>query len=130
MSAPTPVTVEQVIDGETWCVQLTLDVEHVIGSLAKKLRGHTHQMVLVRQLPPEHPDHIRARAELVQLLDDTLTVTLTAVQAAGVESALYYAAQEPERCEFDQRFAVAEIDGFHLCGGCAKSYDDSREASI
>lgn len=118
-----PVTVQQVVDGDTYSVQLTLAPDQIIKTLADTLIGYHGALVLVAHLAPDNPEHIRARRELVALLAGTFTVALTPEQASVVESGLYYATDEPNRCTHCRQFASVVVEGDNLCDRCARALD-------
>jgi len=88
------ITVEQITDVDVFTVQVTLDPAAIVDALAETLRGRTGNLALIRHLPADHPEHVHARAELVRLLTDVLTVTLTPAQADEVGADLYEATNE------------------------------------
>lgn len=124
-----PVTAEQVCDVDTWTVQVTLDPDWIIDALVETLKGHTAAMLLVRHLPTDHPEHIRARAELVTLLSDTFAVTLSPRQAEALEGDLYAYSTEPDRCHYCESFSVVKIEGVEMCHVHAAAADRAAEAS-
>lgn len=118
------VTVEQVVDESTYCVQVRLaPTPELVTRLCRDLDGRSGKRVLVSHLPADNPEHQRALAELMVTLADTFTVTLSPGQAGIVESALYYATGEPEKCEHDENFATVVVDGVNLCGAHANALD-------
>jgi len=118
-----PITVEQVCDVDVFVVQVTLDPAAIVDALAEILRGRTGNLALIRHLPTDHPEHVHARAELVRVLADVLTVTLTPAQADEVGADLYEATTKPEQCAYDEKFAVALIFGVPMCHGHAAAHD-------
>ena len=124
-----PITVEQVCDVDVFVVQVTLDPTAIVDALAETLRGRTGNLALIRHLPADHPEHVHARAELVRLLADVLTVTLTPAQANALDVDLWDAAQEPTRCAHDEKFAAATIEGIPMCHSHAAAFDFMVETS-
>lgn len=113
--APAPVTVAQITDVDTYTVQLTLSPDTIVKILADTLKGKTGNLVLVRHLPPDHPEHIRALRELITLLADTFTVYLTPAQAERLGGNLWEATTLPEQCGHCEAFSVTEAEGIPLC---------------
>ena len=124
-----PITVEQVTDVDVFVVQVTLDPATIIDALAETLRGRTGNLALIRHLPADHPEHVHARAELVRLLADVLTVTLTPAQADTLGADLYEATTKPEQCAYDEKYAVALIEGVPMCHVHAATFDFMVETS-
>lgn len=124
-----PITVEQVVDVDAYSVQVRLDPESLIKVLADTLIGHHGALVLVAHLSTDNPEHIRARAELVNLLAETFTVTLSPGAAAVVEQQLFYACDEPNRCFYDENFATVVVDGLNLCNDHALAKDQVEQAT-
>jgi len=125
----TPVTVEQLVDVDVFVVQVTLDPAAIIDALAETLRGRTGNLALIRHLPADHPEHVHARAELVRLLTDVLTVTLTPAQADTLGADLYEATTKPEQCCYDEKFSVTRIQGIEMCHVHAAAFDFMVETS-
>ena len=125
----TPVTVEQLVDVDVFVVQVTLDPAAIIDALAETLRGRTGNLALIRHLPADHPEHVHARAELVRLLTDVLTVTLTPAQADTLGADLYEATTKPEQCAYDEKFSVTRIQGIEMCHVHAAAFDFMVETS-
>jgi len=124
-----PITAEQVIDVDVFVVQVTLDPAAIVDALAETLRGRTGNLALIRHLPADHPEHVHARAELVRLLTDVLTVTLTPAQADTLGADLYEATTKPEQCAYDEKFSVTRIQGIEMCHVHAAAFDFMVEES-
>jgi len=124
-----PITVEQITDVDVFVVQVTLDPAAIIDALAETLRGKTGNLALIRHLPADHPEHVHARAELVRLLTDVLTVTLTPAQADEVGADLYEATTAPEQCAYDEKYSVTRIAGVPMCHVHAAAFDFMVETS-
>ena len=121
-----PVTVEQVVDQDTYSVQVRLaPTPDLVTRLCRDLDGRSGKRALVAHVSPDNPEHQRALAELCVILADTFTVTLTPRQAAITESALYYATGEPNRCEVEhcESFATVVVHGDNLCNSHARALD-------
>ena len=125
----TPVTVEQLVDVDVFVVQVTLDPAAVVDALAETLRGKTGNLALIRHLPADHPEHVHARAELVRVLTDVLTVTLTPAQADTLGADLYEATTLPEQCCYDEKFSITKIEGIPMCHVHAAAFDFMVETS-
>ena len=121
-----PVTVEQVVDVDTYSVQVTLDPDQVLLALAEAMRGNNEKLMLIRHLPADHPAHQQAYAELLRILADVFTVTLTPRQADEVGADIYEAGILPEQCVHCENFSVTTVDGIELCHGHARAYDPQR----
>jgi len=124
-----PITVEQITDVDVFVVQVTLDPAAIVDALAETLRGRTGNLALIRHLPADHPEHVHARTELVRLLTDVLTVTLTPAQADTLGADLYEATTKPEQCCYDEKYAVTKIQGIEMCHGHAAAFDFMVETS-
>jgi len=124
-----PITVEQITDVDVFVVQVTLDPAAIVDALAETLRGRTGNLALIRHLPADHPEHIHARAELVRLLADVLTVTLTPAQADTLGADVYEATTKPEQCAYDEKFSVTRIEGIPMCHVHAATFDFMVETS-
>ena len=122
-----PARVEQVVDVDTYSVQVTLDPDQVLLALAEAMRGNNEKLMLIRHLPSDHPAHQQAYAELLRILDDVFTVTLTPGQAEALGGDLYEATTLPEKCVHCENFSVTAVDGIELCHGHARAYDRSVE---
>ena len=127
MSAP--VMVEQVVDVDTYTVQVTLDPDQVLLALAEAMRGNNEKLMLIRHLPSDHPAHQQAYAELRRILDDVFTVTLTPAQADTLGADLYEATTKPEQCAYDEKFSVTRIQGIEMCHVHAAAFDFMVETS-
>ena len=123
----TPITVEQITDVDVFTVQVTLDPATVVDALDETLRGKTGNLALIRYLPTDHPEHAHARTELVRLLTDVFTVTLTPGQAEALGGDLYEATTRPEQCAYDEKFSVTRIQCIEMCHVHARAYDRSVE---
>jgi hypothetical protein len=124
-----PITVEQITDVDVFTVQVTLDPAAVVDALAETLRGRTGNLALIRHLPADHPEHVHARAELVRVLTDALTITLTPSQADTLGADLYEATTQPEQCAYDEKYAVTQIEGVPMCHVHAATFDFMVETS-
>ena len=124
MSAP--VTVTQVVDTDAYCIQVRLDPEQVLLPLAQALLGNHEKLMLIRHLPTDHPARQQAHAELLRILADVFTVTLTPGQAEALGGDLYEATTKPEQCVHCENFSVTTVDGIELCHGHARAYDPQR----
>jgi len=88
MSAP--ITAEQVIDVDTWTVQVHADpTPELVTRLCHDLDRCSGLRALVSHLPADHPEHQRALAELAVILADTFTWTLTPAEACVLDVDLY-----------------------------------------
>jgi len=115
-----PVTVEQVVDVDTYTVQVTLDPDQVLLALAEAMRGNNEKLMLIRHLPADHPAHQQAYAELLRILADVFTVTLTPGQAEALGGDLYEATTLPEECVHCESFGVTTFEGNELCHAHAR----------
>jgi hypothetical protein len=118
-----PVTATQIVDVDTYCVQVTLDPDQVLTALAEAMRGNNEKLMLIRHLPADHPAHQQAYAELLRILADVFTVTLTPGQAEALGGDLYEATTLPEECVHCENFSVTTVDGIELCHGHARAWD-------
>jgi hypothetical protein len=128
------VTVEQVVDVDVFVVQVTLDPAAIVDALAEVLRIKGGNLVpgylaVIRHLPADHPEHVHARTELVRLLTDVFTVTLTPGQAEALGGDLYEATTRPEQCAYDEKFSVTRIQGIEMCHVHAAAFDFMVEES-
>jgi len=116
----TPVTITQIVDVDTYSVEVRLDPDAVLTALAEAMRGNNEKLMLVRHLPPDHPAHQNAYAELLRILADTFTVTLTPKQADEVGADLYEAGIIPDQCVHCESFGVTTFEGNELCHAHAR----------
>ena len=98
------IRVAQHVTDTTYMVRLTLPPEPIIAMFAQ---GLTRDQV----------------ASLATAFEGVFTIQLTPDECDALASELYEAAIEPARCEHDERFSVAQVDGIHLCRGCASALD-------
>ena len=124
-----PVTATQIVDVDTYCVQVTLDPDQVLTALAEAMRGNNEKLMLIRHLPADHPAHQQAYAELLRILADVFTVTLTPGQAEALGGDLYEATTLPEKCVHCENFSVTTVDGIELCHVHAAAHDRVVEES-
>jgi hypothetical protein len=129
-----PVSAEQVVDVDTWVVQVTLDPAQIIEALAEILRIKGGNLVpgylaVVRHLPADHPERQWAYDELRTLLADVFTWTLTAAQADEVGGELYEAGISPEQCHYCESYSVVDIEGVPMCHRHAAWHDRAVEES-
>jgi len=124
-----PITAEQVVDVDTYVVQVSLDPAQIIEALAEAMRGKAEKLMLIRALPPEHSSRRQAFAELRTLLADVFAVTLTPDQAEALGGDLYEATILPEQCHYDEKYSVVKIEGVPMCHGHAAAHDRAVEES-
>ena len=125
-----PITAEQVVDVDTWTVQVHADpTPELLTRLCHDLDRHSGLRALVSHLTPDHPEHIRALAELAVILADTFTWTLTPAEANVLDVGLYEATTKPEQCAHDEKFAVTRIEGIPMCHVHAAAFDFMVETS-
>jgi len=125
-----PITAEQIVDVDTWTVQVHADpTPELLTRLCHDLDRHSGLRALVSHLTPDHPEHIRALAELAVILADTFTWTLTPAEANVLDVDLYDACAVPEQCAYDEKFSVVVIDGIPMCHGHAAAHDRAVEES-
>lgn len=125
-----PVSAEQVVDVDTWTVQVHADpTPELVTRLCHDLNRHSGLRALVAHVAPDNPEHIRALRELAVVLADTFTWTLTADQADEVGGQLYEAGIIPAQCFFDEKYSVTEIEGIKMCHGHAAAWDRNVESA-
>jgi len=126
----TPITAEQVVDVDTYVVQIqAAPTPELLTRLCRDLDRHSGLRALVSHLPADHPEHQRALAELAVILADTFTWTLTTAEANALDVDLYDACAVPEQCHYDEKFSVTKIEGVPMCHGCAAAHDRMVETS-
>lgn len=122
-----PVRVEQVVDVDSFSVVVSLNPALILPALARVMRGNSQKLMLIRHLPLTHPAHQQARTEMLALLGDVLSVTLTQAQADTFGADLWEATVMPEQCRVCEAFEVVKVDGFGYCHAHARALDASRE---
>jgi len=126
-----PVTAEQVVDVDTWVVQVHADpTADLVTRLCHDLDRHNAHRVMVAHLPVDHPEHQRALAALIVALADTFTWTLTSIDSGSLEADLYEANCIPTQCQFDEKFSVTTIEGVPMCHGHAAAHDRMVEEQV
>jgi len=126
-----PVTAEQVVDVDTWVVQVHADpTAELVTRLCHDLDRHNAHRVMVAHLPVDHPEHQRALAALIVALADTFTWTLTSIDSGSLEADLYEANCIPTQCQFDEKFSVTTIEGVPMCHGHAAAHDRMVEEQV
>ena len=109
-----PVKVERVLL-EEHSVVITLDPAELVTTLARELRAKHGLMALMRQLPPDNPEHKRAKRELIDALTDTFQVVLTPEEAQELAIDVASAARAAVPCQTRDCFNLADAD---YCGSC------------
>jgi hypothetical protein len=109
-----PVKVERVLL-EDHTILITLDPADLIQRLAHELRAKHGLMALLRQLPADHPEHRRAKRELIDALADTFQVALSPAEAEELSVDVASAARAAVPCETSGCFNLANSD---YCGPC------------
>jgi len=126
-----PLTAEQVVDVDTWTVQIHAEpTPELLTRLCHNLDRHSGLRALVSHLPADHPEHIRALAELAVVLSDTFTWTLTKGQAEDLGGDLYEATTPPEQCHYCESYEVTKILGVPMCHVHAAAHDRMVEESV
>lgn len=125
-----PVTAEQVVDVDTWTVQVHAHpTPELLTRLCRDLDRASGLRALVSHVAADNPEHQRALRELAVVLADTFTWTLTSNEAEALGGDLYEATTLPEQCQFCESFSVAKIEGFPMCHVHAAAADRAAEAS-
>lgn len=126
-----PITAEQVIDVDTWVVQVHAEATpELVTRICRDLNRHSARRVMVAHLPADHPEHQRALAELVDRLIDTFTWTLTPTQAVTLALDMSEATTRPEQCHYCDSFSVVTVEGVDFCHRHAAAYDRRVEESV
>lgn len=126
-----PVTAEQVVDVDTWTVQVHADpTAELVTRLCHDLDRHNAHRVMVAHLPADHPEHQHALAALIVALQNTFTWTLSNGDSGNLEADLYEANTLPAQCQYDEKYAVTTIEGVPMCHGHAAAHDRAVEESV
>lgn len=125
-----PVTAEQVVDVDTYVVQVHADpTPELLTRLCHDLDRHSGLRALVAHVASDNPEHIRALRELAVVLADTFTWTLTTAQGDTLYDDLFQATAQPQQCQYDEKFSVAKVFGIPMCHGHAAAHDRITEES-
>jgi len=126
-----PVTAEQVVDVDTWTVQVHAEpTPELVTRLCHDLDRYSGKRVMVAHLPADHPEHQRALAALIVALADTFTWTLIRTEANVLLNDLDNATCPPEQCQYDEKYSVVKIFGIPMCHGHAAAHDRAVEESV
>ena len=126
-----PVTAEQVVDVDTWTVQVHADpTAELITRLCHDLDRHSGLRALVAHVASDNPEHQRALRELAVVLADTFTWTLSQDDSGSLEADLYEANCIPTQCHYDEKYSVTTIDGVPMCHVHAVAYDRMVEEQV
>lgn len=119
-------TARQVIDGDTYVVELDLTpvAAGLINDIALALRGNGHLMTLLANNRVGSPEHTNIRAAIVARLQATqaLTLTLGPDQAQDLQGELFEAAEQPGYC-------IGCVDGANYATGASGLCDLCEAAS-
>jgi len=126
-----PVTVQQIVDVDTWSIEITLDPGPIIEALAAQLTpAQIGNLVALHHLEPGAPETDLYTAALERAWADTFTVTLTPSQAEAFGGDLYEATTLPEQCHYCESFSVVTVEGDELCHAHARAHDQASSLSI
>jgi len=126
-----PVTAEQVVDVDTWTVQVHAEpTPELLTRLCHDLDRHSGLRALVAHVAADNPEHQRALAELAFVLADTFTWTLSNDDSGSLEADLYEANCPPEQCAFCESYTVVLVTGVNMCHVHAAAHDRAVEESV
>lgn len=125
MTATPAISIERVLD-EEHTVLVTIRADRVVEDVVRALEGLHGSVVLIQQLPAEHPARVESIRKVVAALDATaaLQVPLTGPEGLNLSQRLFDASLPVAHC---WRLGCLRLTAGRLCDEC-EGWFERREA--